>query len=149
MPPLRSHREDIPDIARASLERLVEARSVPVRRFSTAALNALRQHDWPGNLHELENVVRSAALAALTEEIGLEDVVPLLASAAAAGRVLPLDLDLPLREARDAFEKLYFEHHIAKAGGNMSRVADAVGLERTHLYRKLKQLDVRVGRRNE
>ena len=51
---------------------------------------------------------------------------------------------MSLRDARDAFERIYFEHHIAKAGGNMSRVAEAVELERTHLYRKLKQLNIRT-----
>ena len=55
----------------------------------------------------------------------------------------------PLREARDAFEKLYFEHLLRQEGGNMTRVAEKTGLERTHLYRKLKQLDVRLGRRGE
>jgi DNA-binding NtrC family response regulator len=60
-----------------------------------------------------------------------------------------LQLDLPLREARDAFERIYFEHHIARDGGNMSRVAETVGLERTHLYRKLKQLGIRLARRSE
>ncbi len=59
-----------------------------------------------------------------------------------------LPLDLPLRDARDAFERAYFEYHIARAGGNISRVADAVGLERTHLYRKLKQLGIRLARKN-
>ena len=54
-----------------------------------------------------------------------------------------LPLDLPLRDARDVFEKIYFEHHIRLENGNMSRVADKVGLERTHLYRKLKQLGIR------
>ena len=54
-----------------------------------------------------------------------------------------------LRDARDAFERVYFEHHIAKEGGNISRVADAVGLERTHLYRKLKQLGIRLNRKVE
>jgi DNA-binding NtrC family response regulator len=60
-----------------------------------------------------------------------------------------MPLDLPLREARDVFERVYFEHQIAKAGGNMSRVAENVGLERTHLYRKLKQLGVRFARKAE
>ena len=54
---------------------------------------------------------------------------------------------MPLREARDAFERLYFEHHMSREGGNMSRVADTVGLERTHLYRKLKQLGIKLSRR--
>jgi DNA-binding NtrC family response regulator len=62
--------------------------------------------------------------------------------------LLPL-LDQPLREARDAFEKLYFEHHLRLEGGNMTKLAERSGLERTHLYRKLKQLDVRLGKRSE
>ncbi|WP_275951999.1 helix-turn-helix domain-containing protein, partial [Rubrivivax gelatinosus] len=56
------------------------------------------------------------------------------------------DLDRPLREARDAFEKSYFEFHLAKEGGSMTRVAEKTGLERTHLYRKLKQLGVDLSR---
>jgi DNA-binding NtrC family response regulator len=56
------------------------------------------------------------------------------------------NLDRPLREARDAFEKSYFEFHLAKEGGSMTRVAEKTGLERTHLYRKLKQLGVDLAR---
>ena len=151
VPPLRDHREDVPDLATAALERLIEAKEVPVRNFSTAALNALRNYDWPGNLQELENIVRSLAVSSLREEIGAEDVQAVIGQfkPEAVTPGLPLDLDQPLREARDAFEKIYFEHHIAKATGNMSRVAEAVGLERTHLYRKLKQLDIKVSRKGE
>ncbi|HEU4622138.1 MAG TPA: response regulator [Burkholderiaceae bacterium] len=58
----------------------------------------------------------------------------------------PIDLDLPLREARDEFERMYFEHHLAREHGSMTRVAEKTGLERTHLYRKLKQLGVELGR---
>ena len=73
--------------------------------------------------------------------------------AAAAGRraaasTHDLPFDLPLRDARDAFERVYFEYHIAREGGNISRVAESVGLERTHLYRKLKQLGIKLARRN-
>jgi two-component system nitrogen regulation response regulator NtrX len=60
-----------------------------------------------------------------------------------------LPLDLPLREAREIFERLYFEHHLQIDGGNMTRLAEKTGLERTHLYRKLKQLGISVGRRHE
>jgi len=151
VPPLREHREDVPDLANAILGRLIEAKEVPVRSLSTAALNALRNHEWPGNLHELENAVRSLAVTSLQDEIAAADVAAVIGQLAPtpAASGLPLDLDQPLREARDAFEKIYFEHHIAKASGNMSRVADAVGLERTHLYRKLKQLDIKVSRKGE
>jgi DNA-binding NtrC family response regulator len=61
-------------------------------------------------------------------------------------RLAHLSFDQPLREARDAFERLYFEHHLAREGGSMTRVAERTGLERTHLYRKLKQLGVELGR---
>ena len=149
MPSLREHREDIPDLANLFLLRSIEAKEVAPRHFSTAALNALRNYDWPGNLNQLESAVRSLALTALGEEISLGDVNQALQLFGTPPAMAPgLPLDLPLREARDAFERVYFEHHIAQEGGNMSRVADSVGLERTHLYRKLKQLGIKLTRRN-
>ena len=77
--------------------------------------------------------------------------VPVLAATPSTASTLPptrqtFDLDRPLREARDAFEKSYFEFHLANEGGSMTRVADKTGLERTHLYRKLKQLGVDLTR---
>jgi DNA-binding NtrC family response regulator len=150
VPSLREHREDIPDLANLFLLRSIEAKEVAPRHFSTAALNALRNHDWPGNLYQLESAVRSLALTALGEEIGAGDVNQALPPVEAQQTTGPgLPLDTPLREARDAFERVYFEHHIAKEGGNMSRVAEAVGLERTHLYRKLKQLGIKLIRRSD
>lgn len=62
---------------------------------------------------------------------------------------LDLPLDVPLREARDAFERVYFEHHLAREGWSMTRVAEKTGLERTHLYRKLKQLGIELARKNK
>ena len=151
VPSLRQHREDIPDLANLFLLRGIEAKETPARHFSTAALNAMRNYDWPGNLNQLESVVRTLALTAVSEEIGVNDVAQALPTYGAPPSAAPsaLPLDLPLREARDAFERVYFEHHIGKEGGNMSRVADSVGLERTHLYRKLKQLGIKLARRSE
>ena len=149
VPSLREHREDIPDLANLFLLRSVEAKEVASRHFSIAALNALRNYDWPGNLTQLESVVHTLALTASGEEIGINDVNHVLMQfGTPQAAISGLPLDLPLREARDAFERVYFEHHFAKEGGNMSRVADSVGLERTHLYRKLKQLGIKLTRRN-
>ena len=150
-PSLRQHREDIPDLANLFLLRSIEAKEVTPRHFSTAALNALRNYDWPGNLHQLESVVHTLALTSAGDEIGVGDVTQALPAFGVPRSAAPGDLalDLPLREARDAFERVYFEHHITKEGGNMSRVADSVGLERTHLYRKLKQLGIKLVRRTE
>jgi DNA-binding NtrC family response regulator len=149
VPSLREHPDDIPDIARLILSRLVESREVTAHSFDTAALNALRVYDWPGNLTQLESVVKTMALLAPRPEIGLIEVNNALSQldSPVVGAMSALPLDLQLREARDAFERLYLEYHIAREGANMSKVAERVGLERTHLYRKLKQLGVKIGRR--
>ena len=152
VPPLREHREDIPELAGQMLIRLAASGESPARRFSTAALEALRNHNWPGNLAQFGNVVKTLALTSLAEEISLREaemaLSPFGAEASNTGKQA-LPLDLPLREARDEFERVYFEHQMRKANGNMSRVADYAGLERTHLYRKLKQLGIRFAKKNE
>jgi two-component system nitrogen regulation response regulator NtrX len=150
VPSLREHREDVPDLANLILSGMIEAKEVPPRQFSTAALNALRNYEWPGNLAQLQSVVQTLAHTVPAAQIDLDDVeraLPRPVAAPAAAHGLPLDL--PLRDARDVFERLYFEHHIAKEGGNISRVAESVGLERTHLYRKLKQLGIKLARKPE
>jgi len=151
VPSLQEHAEDVPEIASLILGRLAESKEIPLTSLSTAALNQLRMYPWPGNLAQLESVVKSAAIVAAGAEIVPADVSAALsredASPAASLGGLPLDVEL--REARDAFERAYFEYHIAREGGNMSRVAERVGLERTHLYRKLKQLGVLAQRKVE
>jgi DNA-binding NtrC family response regulator len=149
LPSLREHREDVPELASLMLSRMVEAKEIPPRQFSTGALNVLRNFEWPGNLTQLETVVRTLAMTAASEQISLEEVNQGLPQAPAATNMAhDVPFDLPLRDARDAFERVYFEYHIAREGGNISRVADSVGLERTHLYRKLKQLGIRLARKN-
>ena len=152
LPTLREHREDIPEMAKQLLLALTEAKEIPAKNFDIAALNALRLYDWPFNWSELQNVVRTAALTCLSDEISAADIKrvlsqfeqPDLSTRTGTGT---FSFDLPLREARDLFERLYFEHHLEKADGNVSRIADTVGLERTHLYRKLKQLDIKFSRK--
>jgi DNA-binding NtrC family response regulator len=102
----------------------------------------------------LQNVVKTLALTALTPEIGGDDVNRVarefnLGPREQATTEVGVSLDLPLRDAREQFEKQYFLHHIRREDGNMSRVADRVGLERTHLYRKLKQLGIRPSSKGE
>jgi len=149
LPALRDFAEDVPDLAALMLAQLVEARACPPRRLSVAALNALRHHSWPGNLVELESVVKNLALGALEDDIGLGDVERVLVAHAGASPPPEIALDRPYREAREAFERLYFEHLLARENGSMSKVAEHSGLERTHLYRKLKALGLPVGRREE
>ena len=147
IPSLRQHRDDIPEVAGQLLARMVEAKEIVSRQFSTAALNALRNFDWPGNITQLESVVRTLAQTAQSDEITADDVARALPDPTPVQQAPAFDQ--PLREARDAFERAYFEYHLGKEGGNISRVAEIVGLERTHLYRKLKQLGVKLTRRDE
>ena len=149
LPALREHAEDIPDIANLLLTQLVETRYCPQRQFTTAALNLLRNFSWPGNLENLASAVRALALTALEENIGPEDVERVLPQYARRAVSASLQLDLPLREAREAFERAYFEHHLALEHGSIARVAEKCGLERTHLYRKLKALGIPTGRRDD
>jgi len=93
--------------------------------------------------------VKNLALGALEEDIGLADVERVLAAQAGPAQRPEIALDRPYREAREAFERLYFEHLLARENGSMSKVAERSGLERTHLYRKLKALGLPVGRREE
>jgi DNA-binding NtrC family response regulator len=148
IPTLAELKDEIPEIVSQLLVHLIEAGEVPARRMSTSALNMMRNQSWPGGYAELKAAVRSLALAALDEEITDEDVRRLIAPTASTAS-FSLPLDLPLREAREAFERLYFEHHLRHDGGNMTRLAEKTGLERTHLYRKLKALRLPLGRKNE
>ena len=160
VPALQDHREDIPDLANAMATLLAETTDSQYKAFDVAALNGLRNADWPGDLAQLESVVRNLMQTSLGEKITLDDVsrvteqfADTLAdsgySAVEANNQQvksngQVQLDQPLREARDDFERTYFKHHLEAAGHNMSRLAELSGLERTHLYRKLKQLGIKV-----
>ena len=148
LPAVRDYAQEIPELAAVLLAQLVESRYCPPRVFSTAALNALRQYEWPRNLEELQQAVKSAGLAALEEEISAADVERVLMRPAAKSPGIGIPLDLPLREARDVFERAYFEHHLSR-DPSISRLAEKSGLERTHLYRKLKALGIPLGRKDD
>jgi len=148
LPALSELKEDIADLADLLLARYVAAGEVPRRRFAAEARPVLRQHAWPEGYAELKSAVKSLALAALGEEITAQDVQRLLAPGHdllpdLPPGLLPEMIGQPLREAREMFERLYFEHHLRLEGGSMTRLAEKTGLERTHLYRKLKDLGLR------
>src|SRR5688500_787283 len=127
LPPLREFAEDVPDLASLMLAQMVEARACPPRRLAIAALNALRHHAWPGNLVELESVVKDLALGSLDEEIQLEDAERVLAARATPGALPEVLLDRPYREAREAVARGYFEHLLDRGDGRTARGAERPG----------------------
>lgn len=147
VPALTELKEEVPDIATHLLSFLIEDEALPLRRFTPGALNALRHRAWVEGYSALRAAVKSLAVAALGEEVSAEEVHQLLTPAGAPfpeNQQLSLEiLQQPLREARGAFERLYFLHHLAEVDGNMARLSETTGLERTHLYRKLKDLGLR------
>ncbi len=161
LPPLRARREDIPVLVERYWQEVVAAQQgaqqAVTRAFGSllpSAMTALTGAYWPGNLEHLQNVVTNLALLLGPGEITPDHVKRLLGESAAPQHAIPPEItarffDLPLREAREAFERIYFEQLLGREQSNMSRVAEKAGLERTHLYRKLKQLNIRFARRGE
>jgi two-component system, NtrC family, nitrogen regulation response regulator NtrX len=149
VPPLRERREDVPELLQSTVDRLVEQEKLPYRRFSIAAQNVLRHHDWPGNIRELKNLVQRLLILGAGPEISAQEVEAVMGAAqgVTAGEVVSgLSFDQPLRDARDAFEKAYLEYQLHKHGGNVSQMAEEVGMERTHLYRKLRDRGIEIKR---
>lgn len=147
VPPLRERREDVPLLLRSSVDTLVAREKLPYRQFSMAAQNYLRNHDWPGNVRELINLVQRVLILGTDSEISLEEVRAAMGQAAqqaASGDIAGVLLDQPLREAREAFEKAYLEFHYEQNKGNVSRMAQAVGIERGNLYRKLRDRGIEI-----
>ena len=144
VPPLREYSEDVPELLRYQVDALVDAEGLPFRRLSVAAQNRLRNYPWPGNVRELKNLVKRLLILGGEEEISLPEVEAQVAAGTAEGEPLVKQdlLAMPLREAREHFERAYLQQQLLLCGGKVGQLAKRVGMERTHLYRKLRSLGV-------
>lgn len=144
VPPLREYAEDVPELLRQQVDLLVETEGLTFRRFGVAAQNRLRNYPWPGNVQELRNLVRRLLVRGGPEEITLADIEHELAQSAPPAEPLVKQdlLALSLREAREHFERAYLQQQLLLCHGKVGQLAKRVGMERTHLYRKLRSLGV-------
>ncbi|PLY12995.1 MAG: transcriptional regulator [Sedimenticola sp.] len=150
IPPLREHKEDVPDLLNTYVDFFVAHEKLPYRRFDVGAQNFLRNHPWHGNIRELKNLVQRLLILGNGGAITQEEVEAALGSVEfkwEAPSTFPVSFDQPLRQAREEFEKAYLEFQLDKHAGNVSRVATEAGMERTHLYRKLRSLGIDVKER--
>ena len=146
IPPLREHCEDIPELLEFFVTYFVEQQGLPYRHFPVAVQNYLRGYEWPGNVRELKNLVQRLLILGTQENIDTDEID--IAIGKQANKIpvpeFNTNFELPLREAREQFEKAYLQYKLERANGSVSKVAKAVGMERTHLYRKLKSLGIDI-----
>jgi two-component system nitrogen regulation response regulator NtrX len=136
VPPLRSRREDIPELAEHFLRLSSVENAVKPKRLSPRAVDFLVQLPWQGNVRELRNLMERVVVLIAKEVVGHQDLMGVLNMSTAAGEEGPL----PLREARARFERQYILYRLSANGGNLGHTARELGIERTNLYRKMKQL---------
>jgi DNA-binding NtrC family response regulator len=152
VPPLRERLDDLPELVDHFAEFFATRDQLPYRRFTLAAKNRLRQHGWPGNLRELRNLVQRLLILGHGGDVEAPEVERVLGSALAPPRAtrpagegaFEIDYGKPLREARDDFERAYLSHLLRQADGSVGKLAQLSGMERTHLYRKLRDLGIEI-----
>lgn len=155
VPSLKSRREDIPALAEHFIQLYSKQTGQPARAISNAAVVALQDYDWPGNIRQLKNIIEWAMIMGGNgkEEIEKKDLPPEITGdmPASESRAATIQdyLTYPLREAREAFERDYLERQLARFGGNISKTAAYVGMERSALHRKLKTLDLSNGDKSD
>ena len=148
VPPLRDHHEDVPELLTHYIDTFVEQDNLPYRKFTMAAQNRLRNHSWHGNVTELKNLVQRLLIVGSGSEIDEEEINTALGlnNKVENNRRLEdktrANFNLPLREAREQFERNYIIHQLKLVNGSVGKAAKAIGLERTHLYRKLRALEI-------
>ncbi|ABS64734.1 two component, sigma54 specific, transcriptional regulator, Fis family [Parvibaculum lavamentivorans DS-1] len=153
VPPLASRREDIPALVEYFMELISKGTGLPARRVSEDAMAALQAHDWPGNVRQLRNNIERLLILTSGDPTAVvtADMLPSEVGASAQMTVNGAGgehiMALPLREARETFEREYLIAQISRFGGNISRTAAFIGMERSALHRKLKSLGVAAASR--
>jgi len=143
--PLREHSEDVPALLTFYVDYFVANKKFPLRKFSIATQNFLRNYDWLGNVRELKNLVQHLLILGAGGEIELSEIKEVLgAETEECLSSVPEFFNLPLKEAREHFEKAYLEYHFEKTKGSVAKLSRVVGMERTHLYRKLHTLNIKL-----
>jgi two-component system, NtrC family, nitrogen regulation response regulator NtrX len=155
VPALRERREDIPLLAAQLMARAAEVAGLPPRRLADDAIVTLQGYDWPGNVRQLRNMIDWLLIMAPGdpgEPIGARQLPPEIvgrASATVGGMGNGEVMALPLREAREMFERHYLDAQVSRFGGNISRTAAFIGMERSALHRKLRSLGLVASERAE
>jgi two-component system nitrogen regulation response regulator NtrX len=139
VPPLRERKEDIPVLVNWFLKEFAVKEGVGEKSIADGAMAKLMAHDWPGNVRELKNIIERLVITVPQDEISANDVPLLGAELQTLDASVPLSLADSLREAKMEFEKKYIVKKLLEFDGNISKTAEAIGLERSNLHRKIKR----------
>ncbi len=142
IPPLRARREDIPALTQHFLEIHADEQGVKLKEITPEALTLLARHEWPGNIRELRNQVERLMIMVPKNLIEVDDVLPFMPRG--VNRISPMDAYDSLRDARNAFEREYIATRLRENNWNVSKTADDLKIERSHLHRKIKLLNVEL-----
>lgn len=143
VPALQDRIEDLDELLAHYLAYFVRSEGLPQRDVAPGARARMREYHWPGNVRELRNLVQRLLILGNTDTIEAYEITQALGLRGGTDpEAVPPGFDLPLREARERFEKSYLEYQLTLCEGSVSRVAEKVGIERTHLYRKLRSLGI-------
>jgi two-component system nitrogen regulation response regulator NtrX len=148
VPPLRERAEDIPLLADHFMAELAREYGRRPKKLDPGAATGLRSYRWPGNVRELRNIIERLIIMVPGDTVTLSDVA-FLETGAGLGAETPVAPSLPLHEARDKFEREYILRALAAQQGNISRTAEALGVERSNLYRKMRAFGIVPARRIE
>ena len=145
VPALRERPDDVPELVRFYADWFPNHEKLPYRSFSISTQNRLRNHTWPGNIRELRNLVQRLLILGGEGDVTVAEVEEALRQSPvepAHTGAYPDIFNLPLREARAQFEREYLSYQLLQAKGSVGKLAESVGMERTHLYRKLRALGI-------
>ncbi|MFQ5509727.1 MAG: sigma-54-dependent transcriptional regulator [Leptospirillia bacterium] len=142
VPPLRERREDIPALVAYFAENAVHEQGLPQKRWAPEVIEILQKAPWPGNVRELKNTVERLIIMSPGNQVGTDDLPDELAVARRDGGIRSDTKTLPLREARDAFEAEHIRRVLAACGGNISKAAERLKVERSNLSKKIRQLGI-------
>ena len=150
IPPLREHREDVLALFEHYVSVFTKNESLPYRRLTASAQHRLRSYSWPGNVRELISVLQRLLILSSGDVINLQEIDTAIgillhnnkSTDIPPHKILSEEYDLPLKEAREQFERVYLENQLRANNGKISRTAERIGVERTYLYRKLRSLGI-------
>ena len=144
VPPLRERKEDIPILADAFLKRFSKELNIEDKKITPETMDILMRYKWPGNVRELKNIIERLVIMTKEKNIQPKDIPPVIRNESSFNDHKELFNIKSFKDAKNEFERQYIAHKVSQFADNISKTAEAIGIERTHLHRKIKTLNIEL-----